>query len=78
MRGYSIQIGSYDTNDKAKAEISSLKKMNYDAFLDKAVVNGKNYYRVKIGPISAKGKAIDMLREIQETSKYSESYLVKE
>ncbi|TAL33841.1 MAG: SPOR domain-containing protein [Spirochaetes bacterium] len=78
MRGYSIQVGSYDTSDKAKTEMSSLKKMSYDAFMDKATVNGKSFYRVKIGPLTSKGKAIDILREIQENNKYSESYLVKE
>jgi cell division septation protein DedD len=76
--GYSIQVAAYDRKAKAIEEINSLKKMSYDAFFDKSQVNGKRYYRVKIGPIASKNKAIEMLNELQENSKYGESYLVKE
>lgn len=75
---FAIQVASFDKKSKAMSEITDLKKSKYDAYVDKANVNGKNYFRVRIGPITSKDKALEMLNELSETSKYGESYLVKE
>jgi len=78
QRSWSIQIASYNTLSKAQKEAKSLQTMKYDAYVDKADVSGKTYYRVKIGPILKEDKAISMLQEIQSIDKYRESYIVKE
>ncbi|MGQ9842297.1 MAG: SPOR domain-containing protein [Spirochaetota bacterium] len=78
QRSWSIQIASYNTLPKAQKEVKSLQTMKYDAYIDKADVSGKTYYRVKIGPILKEDKAISMLQEIQSIDKYRESYIVKE
>lgn len=75
---FMIQVASYDKIDVAKKEVSNLKTKNYDAFIDKSSVKGKNFFRVRIGPVAAKDKAIQMLDEIQSNQRYSESYVVKE
>ena len=75
---FMIQVASYDKIDVAKKEVSSLKSKNYDAFVDKSTVKGKSFFRVRIGPVAAKDKAIQMLDEIQSNQRYSESYVVKE
>jgi len=77
-RSWSIQVASYNTIFKAQKEAKYLHSMNYDAFVDKADISGKTYYRVKIGPILKEDKAIGMLQEIQSIDKYKESYIVKE
>jgi cell division septation protein DedD len=76
--GYVLQVASYDKMDIAKKEVSALKDMNYDAFVDRSAVKGKNFFRVRIGPISSKDKAIQMLNDIQNNERYAESYVVKE
>ncbi|MCX8122580.1 MAG: SPOR domain-containing protein [Spirochaetes bacterium] len=78
QRSWSIQIASYNTLTKAQKEAKSLQTMKYDAYVDKADVSGKTYYRVKVGPILKEDKAISMLQEIQSIDKYKESYIVKE
>ncbi len=79
LRGeYSVQVAAFDKKDKAATVIESLKKMNYDAFVDRTQVNGKSYFRVRIGPIATKSRALDVLNEIQEDSRYAESYMVRE
>lgn len=78
QRSWSIQIASYNTLSKAQKEAKSLQAMKYDAYVDKADVSGKTYYRVKVGPILKEDKAISMLQEIQSIDKYKESYIVKE
>lgn len=76
--GFSIQVASFDKKSKAQAEINSLKEMKYDSFIDDAKVDGKHYFRVRIGPISTKEKALKVLNELQEISRYESSFLVKE
>jgi len=73
--GYAIQVAAFDTKVKADSEVRSLKDMKYDAFMEKSIVSGKIYYRVKIGPMSSKGRALDLLHELQEQTKYRTSYV---
>lgn len=75
-KGYSIQIVSYNKNSKAKREANRLKNMNYAAYTDNANVNGKRYYRVLVGPITSKRKAIELLNEIQNKPRYENSYII--
>lgn len=75
---YSVQVASYDTMSKAEHEKSVLKNKRFDAYIDKGLVNGKNYYRVRIGPVSSSKKAIDLLHEVQGDQRYSGSYMVKD
>ncbi len=77
-KGYAVQVASFDKRAKALAEVESLKKLSYDSYIDRSLVNGKNYFRVRIGPIASKNKAVDVMKEIQTNSRYEESYLVKE
>jgi cell division septation protein DedD len=73
-----IQVASFDKKSTALAEVKSLKRINHDAHMDEAKVGGKRYYRVRIGPISSKKKALDLLNDMQNRERYSESYMVRE
>lgn len=75
---FSIQVASYDTQNKADNEKSLLKSKRYDAYVDKSSVNGKTYFRVRIGPLSSSKQAYDLLNEVQKDSRYASSYMVKE
>lgn len=77
-KNFSIQVASYDRKSNAQSEIHTLKGMRYDAYIDKKVIRGRKYYRVRIGPILSKKKAIRMLNEVQEIDRYEDSYLIKE
>jgi len=75
---YAVQVASYDMLSKAEKERSYLKSRSYDAYIDRANVNGRNYFRVRIGPVGSKKKACALLDEIQSDPRYSGSYMVKE
>lgn len=75
---FSVQVASYDTISKAEHEKSLLKSKKFDAYIDKSLVNGKNYFRVRIGPVASSKKAYELLGEIQKDSRYAGSYMVKE
>jgi len=75
---YVIQVASFDTTSKASNEVGRLKRLRFDAFIDRARVNGKTFYRVRIGPIPSKTRAISMLQNIQDMQRYRTSYMVQE
>ncbi len=75
---YAIQVGSFDKKAKAQSEIRALKDLNYDAYLDESLVKGKQYFRVRIGPVASKKKALDLLRDVQDNERYQESYMVRD
>ncbi len=75
---FAVQVASFDKKSRAAEEVRALKDMKYDAFLSAVHMDGKKFYRVKIGPIASKKLAIKMLNDIQEISKYRDSFLAKE
>ena len=75
---FAVQVASYDKRSKAANEIESLKKLNYSAYMNDTVVDGKQFFRVRIGPLSSKEKASAILDEIQDNDRYVSSYIVKE
>jgi cell division septation protein DedD len=76
--GFAIQMASFDTESKAKKMSNSLKAEDYDSYVEHVRINGKDAYRVKIGPIGDKKEAISMLNELQENDRYADCYITKE
>ncbi|MCL1864260.1 MAG: SPOR domain-containing protein [Spirochaetes bacterium] len=75
---FAVQVASYDTMSKAEHEREVLKSKKYDAYIDKGLVNGKNYFRLRVGPVSSSKEANNLLGELQSDSRYAESYIVME
>lgn len=75
---FSVQVASYDTVSRAEQEKSFLKSKSFDAYIDKGLVNGKNYFRLRVGPVSSQKEAYSLLNELQSDSRYRESYIVME
>ncbi len=75
---FAVQVASFDRKSIAQAEVTSLKEKKYDAYIDEAKLGGKQYFRVRIGPIDSKKRALDLLNSIQASEKYQESYMVRE
>jgi cell division septation protein DedD len=75
---FAIQVASFDKKSTAQAESTALKEKKYDAYVDETKVGGKQYFRVRIGPIESKKQALDLLNTIQASERYQESYMVRE
>lgn len=75
---YAIQVASFDKKSRADNVVDDLEKKKFNAYITSGMVNGKNYYRVRIGPIFSKKKACRLLDEIHYDSEYRGSYMVKE
>jgi len=76
--GFMIQVASYDNKPRAETEVKTLRTKKYDAFISDTSVSGKKYFRVRIGPLADRDRAIELLRDVQSEKRYEESYLVKE
>ncbi|MBN2039941.1 MAG: SPOR domain-containing protein [Spirochaetes bacterium] len=74
---FAVQVASYDKKSRALSEVKKLEQKKYNAFIDSASVNGKTFYRVRIGPVYSKKKACTLLDEITANERYEESYLIK-
>ena len=75
---FAVQVASYDKRSSAVNEIENLKRLNYNAYMNDTLVDGKQFFRVRIGPLSSKEKAASILNEIQDNDRYASSYIVKE
>jgi cell division septation protein DedD len=75
---FSVQVASYDNISKAEHEREILKSKKYDAYIEKGFVNGKNYFRLRVGPVSSQKEAFSLLNDLQSDSRYAESYIVTE
>jgi cell division septation protein DedD len=76
--GFFIQVASYDKKARALSEIEQLKEMKYDAAIERSMVDGKEFFRVRIGPLESREKADGLLKSIQENSRYEDSYIIRE
>ncbi len=76
--GYSIQVSAYDNRDAARREVEKLKGHRYDPYIENTIINGKKFFRVRIGPLSSRSEAVKLLEEIQEMNRYERSFLIRE
>ena len=49
---YFIQTGAFFTKEIANDQVASFNQKGYVSFVDPAVINGSNVYRVRIGPLT--------------------------
>lgn len=75
---YTIQVASFDKRATAQGEVKALKEKSYDAYIHESRVKGKQYFRVRIGSLATKQKALGLLKSIQEDERYQESYMVRD
>lgn len=57
---YFIQTGAFFTKEIANDQVTSFNQKGYASFVDPAVINGSNVYRVRIGPLTTQ-QSVDAL-----------------
>ena len=76
--GYSIQVSAFDNRATAQREVAKLKEHRYDPYIENTRIEGKKYFRVRIGPISSRKEAVKLLEEIQEMNRYGNSFITRD
>ena len=60
-----VQVASLGSPDAAKGLQDRLRAKGYTAFVEQATVNGKRYYRVRVGPEVERARADNLAAELQ-------------
>ena len=58
LMGWVVQIGAFSEKDKAIVLKDTLADADFDSFIEVSEKQGKQYYRVKVGPELTKDKAL--------------------
>jgi len=77
MPSWVVQVASLGAIEKANGLASKLKKSGFSAFVEKAEVRGKTYYRVRVGPELDRANAertAAMLRQRQKLDTLIQRY----
>jgi len=72
---YWVQTGAYSTKARAEAVKEQLKTKGITSVLDVKDINGKTYYRVRIGPYTTQKEAQYWLSLVKNIDGFSESYI---
>jgi len=73
---YAIQVASLGSSGGASRLRGRLSSRSFRAYISRATVNGKRYYRIKVGRFSSYSKARQVLASLQRTSYGRGSYIV--
>lgn len=72
---YWVQTGAYSTKVRAESVKEKLQTKGITSILDVKDVNGKTYYRVRIGPYTTQKEAQYWLALVKNIEGFSESYI---
>ncbi len=64
--GWTVQVGSFDSEKNARGLRDKVRKRGYAAFVDTVNLKGKKSHRVRVGPVADKGKAGTMQKRLQK------------
>lgn len=74
-RPYTIQVASYQHQTVAENMKNRLAGKKMTSYVVRAKVNGKLYFRVRVGPFSSKAKAQEVLRQVRDGMGFSAAYI---
>lgn len=66
---YTVQIGSYPTEEEAKKKAEALKEQTFSAFYVEAKVKDKTWYRVSIGLFNTQKEAETYMKDLLDRKK---------
>ena len=73
---YAIQVASLGTSSGASRLRSRLSSRSFRAYISRATVNGKRYYRIKVGRFKSYSRARQVLASLKRTRYGRRSYIV--
>lgn len=69
LSAWVVQVASLSSNERAKTLVDDLRKKGFSAFVEQVSVNGKDLFRVRVGPEIDRKRAEVMAAEIDKTFK---------
>ncbi len=74
-REYWIQVISSSSRDSAEAAKARLRDQSLGSVIFPVTVDGRNYYRVRVGPYDSRGEADKFLEWVQNLDGFEQSYV---
>lgn len=66
--GWAVQLGSFSARDNAEALAERMRKLEFDAFVQRVEVANGTMYRVRIGPLNERETAERLVERVREAS----------
>ncbi|MFK7886694.1 MAG: SPOR domain-containing protein [Gammaproteobacteria bacterium] len=66
--GWAVQVGSFSSQANANKLAARLVGLQYKAFVSRKSVNGRVFYRVRIGPRATRSEAVELSRRLKQDS----------
>ncbi len=74
---WGVQVASMKTQAEANEKVKSIEKLGFSSYIEEASVNGKSYYRVKLGPAATKQEAQALKERASQHKELSGAYVSK-
>jgi cell division septation protein DedD len=68
-----VQVGSFPSPTEAQQLANQLRQRGYDAYLIKAEVGAKTWYRVRVGRLNNEGEALELQQRLKTVEKIDQS-----
>ncbi len=75
-RVWAVQVNAFANSDPAEIMVNKLKGKGYDAYLVSANVQGRTWYRVRVGRLATRQEARDLQKILQTKEKFTKAILV--
>jgi Uncharacterized protein conserved in bacteria len=66
---WAVQVGSFSGSDKAFSLRNALKAKGYSAFVESILIEGKERYRVRVGPERNRVQALSLNERLHRKEK---------
>jgi cell division septation protein DedD len=73
---YTIQVSAHTSIEKARLVEDQLRSAGYNSYIVESMVNGTQYYRVRVGSFTTKSSAEDALVKLKATADGRDAYLI--
>lgn len=73
---FTIQISAHTAIEKARLVEDKLRSEGYNSYIVESMVNGVQYFRVRVGSFTSKSAAQDALAKLKATAEGRDAYLI--
>jgi len=74
---YYIQVASFIKKENATKFADRLRRNMYKVVIEKAVIQDKTYYRVRVGPFATKGIAVNTMTAMKKRFQLEDPFVLK-
>jgi len=74
---WSVQVNAFAREENARSLVKTIKNKGYDAFVISPKIDGRTWYRVRVGQFASQKEAKQLLRTLIEKEKYPKAIIAR-